>query len=312
MPTILENNTDDISILYALKIIFDKKVPILLVTFFVTFLGFQYAKNIDDIYQSSTKLAPSEETNVNQSMGSLSGVAAIAGINIPSGTSGNNVLISLERLKSLDFFEMVVRKYDLYYELEAVKGWDKKSNALIIDSDVYDIKNKKWIYEGDFESDGKPSVQEAHSNFLKNFLINYDAKTGFVTLSMKHYSPHVAKKILDIFVEEINETVRQEDISSAEYIISYLNAEILKTKNVDLKFGISALIQAQIKKIAVANSSQQYILKTISPPFASERRFSPNRLLIVVIVFILTFISMSMYFLTWQLYRNESNSVKLK
>ena len=301
MSVFSENNTDDISVIDLFKIILGKKAPILIITFFVTFLGYLYTKNIEDIYQSSTTLAPAEETNTDQSIGMLSGVASIAGINIPSSSSTNNVLISLERLKSLDFFEMVVKKYDLYFELEAVKGWDKQKNVLIIDSDFYDTQNEKWVYEGDFAIDGKPSLQEAHSKFLKNFSINYDIKTGFVTLSMKHYSPHVAKKILGIFVEEINNTVRQEDISSAEYIISYLNNESLKTKNVDLKFGISSLIQAQIKKIAIANSSPQYVLKTISPPFASERRFSPNRLLIIILVFFLTFIFMSMYFMIREL-----------
>ena len=91
MSVFSENSTDDISVIDLFKIILGKKVPILIITFFVTFLGYLYTKNIEDIYQSSTTLAPAEETNTDQSIGMLSGVASIAGINIPSGSSTNNV-----------------------------------------------------------------------------------------------------------------------------------------------------------------------------------------------------------------------------
>jgi len=125
---------------------------------------------------------------------------------------------------------------------------------------------------------------------------------------MDHFSPHVAKKILEIIIEEINETTRKEDIATAQQIISYLEEENLNTRNIDLKLGINSLIQSQIKKIAIANSSPQYVLKVISPPFAPESRFSPSRLLIVLIGFFLGAIFSSMFFIFKKIYLNQINS----
>ena len=308
MLSTVNNTEDDISLIDLYKLLWRKKIIILLSAFSFSLIGFFYIKSVEDIYQSNTLLAPSTNADSAPSMGMLSGVASIAGINLPTDSSTNNTLISLERLQSLDFFKMVVEKHDLYYELEAVKAWDKQKNVLIIDQDFYDLKENKWIYEDEFAIDGKPSIQEAHSNFLKDFSINYDVKTGFVRLSMKHYSPNVAKKILDIFVDEINNTVREEDISLAQQMISYLTNENLKTTNVDLKLGINSLIQNQIKKIAIANSTPQYVLKTISPPYSPERRYSPNRILIVLITFMIGLMVASMYFILQKIYLNELNS----
>lgn len=303
-------NQDDISLIDLYKILWKKKIYILLTSFSVAVACLFYANSLEDIYRSKTLLAPSSDSDSAPSMGMLSGVASIAGINIPSNSSANNVLISIERLKSLDFFEMVVDKHSLYYELEAVNGWNSANNTLIVNTDIYDDKKNQWISDDEFAINGRPSIQKIHANFLENFSVYYDNKNGFVSLSVDHFSPHVAKKILEIFIKEINETTRKEDISTAQQIISYLEEENLNTRNIDLKLGINSLIQSQIKKIAIANSSPQYVLKVISPPYAPESKFSPSRSLIVLIGFFLGSIFSSMFFIFYRIYLNESNSTE--
>ena len=303
-------NQDDISLIDLYKILWKKKVYILLTSFSVAVACLFYANSLEDIYRSKTLLAPSSDSDSAPSMGMLSGVASIAGINIPSSSSANNVLISIERLKSLDFFEMVVDKHSLYFELEAVNGWNSANNTLIVNTDIYDNKKNQWISDDEFAINGRPSIQKIHANFLENFSVYYDNKNGFVSLSVDHFSPHVAKKILEIFIKEINETTRKEDISTAQQIISYLEEENLNTRNIDLKLGINSLIQSQIKKIAIANSSPQYVLKVISPPYAPESKFSPSRSLIVLIGFFLGSIFSSMFFIFYRIYLNESNSTQ--
>lgn len=303
-------NQDDISLIDLYKILWKKKIYILLTSFSVAVACLFYANSLEDIYRSKTLLAPSSDSDSAPSMGMLSGVASIAGINIPSNSSANNVLISIERLKSLDFFEMVVDKHSLYFELEAVNGWNSANNTLIVNTDIYDDKKNQWISDDEFAINGRPSIQKIHANFLENFSVYYDNKNGFVSLSVDHFSPHVAKKILEIFIKEINETTRKEDISTAQQIISYLEEENLNTRNIDLKLGINSLIQSQIKKIAIANSSPQYVLKVISPPYAPESKFSPSRSLIVLIGFFLGSIFSSMFFIFYRIYLNESNSTE--
>lgn len=303
-------NQDDISLIDLYKILWKKKIYILLTSFSVAVACLFYANSLEDIYRSKTLLAPSSDSDSAPSMGMLSGVASIAGINIPSSSSANNVLISIERLKSLDFFEMVVDKHSLYFELEAVNGWNSANNTLIVNTDIYDNKKNQWISDDEFAINGRPSIQKIHANFLENFSVYYDNKNGFVSLSVDHFSPHVAKKILEIFIKEINETTRKEDISTAQQIISYLEEENLNTRNIDLKLGINSLIQSQIKKIAIANSSPQYVLKVISPPYAPESKFSPSRSLIVLIGFFLGSIFSSMFFIFYRIYLNESNSTQ--
>ena len=88
---------------------------------------------------------------------------------------------------------MVVDKHNLYYELEAVNGWNSANNTLIVNTDIYDDKKNQWISDDEFAINGRPSIQKIHTNFLENFFY-YDNKNGFVSLSVDHFSPHVAKR----------------------------------------------------------------------------------------------------------------------
>ena len=159
-------NQDDISLIDLYKILWKKKIYILLTSFSVAVACLFYANSLEDIYRSKTLLAPSSYSDSAPSMGMLSGVASIAGINIPSNSSANNVLISIERLKSLDFFEMVVDKHSLYYELEAVNGWNSANNTLIVNTNIYDDKKNQWISDDEFAINGRPSIQKIHANRL--------------------------------------------------------------------------------------------------------------------------------------------------
>ena len=308
----LSRNTDDISIIDFYKILFENKLKILIISIISSLIFFIYANSLKDIYESKALLASSSSSTSNSSLNRFSGVASLAGINLPSDSESNKLLIGLERLKSIDFFKMVMDKHDLYYEIIAVTSWDIETNSFSVNEDIYDIGNDEWISNNRFSINGKPSIQQTHSVFMNNFSVNYDGKGVFISLTMRHYSPHIAKNILEVFIKEINEVTREEDISTSIDIIEYLKEENSKTRNVDLKTGIDSLIQAQIEKIAIANSTPQYVFKVISPPYSPENKSEPNRLIIVLIGFILGSIFSSVIFILKKIFILNSSNNKIE
>ncbi len=308
----LSTNIDDISIIDLYKSLWENKKKILLISIISSLIFLLYAASLKDIYESKALLASSNSSSSNSSLNRFAGVASLAGFNLPSDSESNKLLIGLERLKSIDFFKMVMDKHDLYYEIMAVTSWDMDTNSFSVNEDIYNVSNNKWISDDIFSVNGKPSIQQAHSVFMKNFSVSYDGKGIFVSLAMKHYSPHVAKNILEVFIKEINEITREEDVSTSIDIIEYLKEENLKTRNIDLKTGIDSLIQAQIEKIAIANSTPEYLFKVISPPYSPENRSEPNRLIIVLIGFILGSIFSSMFFIITKIYiSNTANKQRI-
>jgi uncharacterized protein involved in exopolysaccharide biosynthesis len=258
------------------------------VTFLFAIISIIYSLSIKNIYQSYVVLAPT-----NQSLNNLSqykGVASLAGFSIPNSSEENKVEMALEELVSLNFFEELIFTNDLFFGLVASSGWDEEKNIFIINNKIYDSNKLIWVSKNKYAVNGKPSIQHAHKKFLNNLSIDHNTKSGFVKISFEHYSPYYAKKIIDTITSKINENSKDRDINVAKKSILYLEDEAKKTKLNDVRVGISALIQRNIETIAIANSSPEYLLTTISHPYVSESKYKPRRSLIVIFITLFGFI----------------------
>ena len=114
---------------------------------------------------------------------------------------------------------------------------------------------------------------------------------------MMHYSPYVAKDLLDLIILEINQMTQNEDIASSQNSIKFLEAEYQKIKVSDVRSGINNLIEKQLETIAVANSSPEYLFKILSPPNAPEIKSLPDRKFIVILSFLFSLFFSSSFFL---------------
>lgn len=272
-------NTDLIEVI---KIIWRKKISILFLTIGISSLSALLSLFLSDVYKSEAILAPAaddgnELSSLTDSLGGLVGLSQL-----PLMGGNNKVSEAIEIMNSLGFYENMSSKNNLFFELNASKGWNKKNNELQIDKNIYDIKNNRWVSTKEFSIDGKPSLQSAHREFLENFKITKNNRNGFITLTMEHYSPEVAKKTLDTIIEEINFSIKEKEIELAENSISYLTEEASKTLITEVKRGIYGLIESQVEKIALANSSPEYVFKILSKPISPEKKFKYSRLFIII------------------------------
>ena len=290
---------DQIDLVELFQVLWKKKFNIVIISSIVSSLAVFYSLSLPNIYRSDAILASASSSGSNLSglASQYSSVASLAGISLPSGGSSNKVSMGIEVIKSLSFFERLVAKHDIFFDLEAPFGWDRGSDTLIINPEIYDIASKKWVTKGPYVIDGKPSMQSAHRNFLSNFSINLDIKTGFIHISLMHYSPYLAKDLLDLIILEINEMTQNEDIIFAKNSIKSLEAEYLKIQITDVRAGINRLIEKQLETIAVAKASPEYLFKILSSPNSPEIKSSPDRKLIVIISFIISFSLSSIFFL---------------
>ena len=154
-------------------------------------------------------------------------------------------------------------------KISAVKGWNQSKNTLIYDTKIYDNKKNKWVSDSPFAIEGKPSVQSSHIRFLNdNFNILKDDDTGLIEISFRHFSPSVSKEILQRIISEINTTLKNNDIKTAENSISF-KKELETTNLGELKIA-NRLIAKQIEIIALANASLYYF-KILSSPTKQKK-----------------------------------------
>ena len=250
-----------------------KKNSLLVTVFLTAVLSSLFTLSLPNIYQSSATLALTEDTsgNLNSLSSQVSSLANIAGLSLTE-KKADKASIAIEIIESEDFFSQLVSDEDTFKKISAVKGWNQSKNTLIYDTKIYDNKKNKWVSDSPFAIEGKPSVQSSHIRFLNdNFNILKDDDTGLIEISFRHFSPSVSKEILQRIISEINTTLKNNDIKTAENSISFLKKELETTNLGELKIAINRLIAKQIEIIALANASPEYYFKILSSPTKPEK-----------------------------------------
>ena len=277
---------DELDILGLFSMLWDGKVWISAMTAAAAIISVLVALWLPNIYESKALLAPKSEGSsggLSRLAAQYGGLASLAGINL-SDVSGGDVskaALAQEKLKSLSFFTEHLYS-EVLVDLMAVDYWDAASGEIVIDSSVYNQSTSQWVREASFPRKAKPSAQEAHEEFLKVIALSEDEQAGFVTLSVQHESPVVAKKWADMLIDRINEEIRSEDVGEAEASISFLEAQREQTSLVSLDEVFAQLIEEQTKTIMLANASKDYVFDIIDPPVVPELKSKPSRALIFV------------------------------
>ena len=274
--------TDEMNFSDLIRIIWRGKWFIMLVTTTFAVLSVLYSLSLANVYKSEAVLTPATEKSGLNIPGQLGGLAAMAGLNLGGSGSTDNTALGLELIKSRDFIGRFVERHNLLVPLMATSGWDRGSNALLFDPELYDVQSKTWVRKVNPPFQPEPSLLEAHDAFMDNFSVSQDKLTKMIKVSLEHYSPELAAQWLSLLIKDINEEIRQRDLREAERSIVYLNKQIEETNIADVKATLFSLVEEQMKTKMLANVRSEYVFKTIDPPVVPEMKAKPMRALIVV------------------------------
>ena len=284
----LANNTVQvIDLRKLLKILWNKKLFIFIITVVFALGSMFYAISVPNKYKSEI-VVMSNSTTEDQGMlssiaGQFGGLASLAGVNLGSGTT-DKVTYALEVIKSRTFIYEFITKYDLFLPLMAAEDWERETDTFIFDSDIYDFQTKSWVREVPKPYLPKPSLEETYEEFLKkNLEIKQDKNTGMVKISIIHYSPILARYLAERIVVELNDSIKEQELIEAKNSISYLEKELLKTNVQDMRGMFYQLIEKQYQKLMLTKTRKDYVLKIVDAPIVPEMKDSPSRALICVI-----------------------------
>jgi len=154
---------------------------------------------------------------------------------------------------------------------------------VIIDNDVYDESQNEWARRSWLGEEGEPSLLESYEEFIEILQIRQEGDTGFIKLSIDHYSPAVASNWVEWLVQDINSIIMSQDVAEAEQSIKYLEEQIKSTSLSELRNMFSRLIEKQLEVVMLSEVSDEYLFKTIDPAMEPERKHRPNRALICVL-----------------------------
>jgi uncharacterized protein involved in exopolysaccharide biosynthesis len=277
------SSLDEISLKEVVSKILVKKFLVFSITIIFAISSVIFAIQSPNIYKSTSILVPTnQDDTLSAKLGNLSSLGNFAGISIPTGPTTKSQE-GIERIKSFQFFSSSFLPSVKLENIYASESWDDETNTINYDSNLYNQEKKQWVRKVSFPKKTQPSAQEAYKLYLDLLSVNQDIKTAFITISIEHHSPHIAKKWVEIIIEQLNKKMREIDQEQATKSIAYLNERAQQTNIQSIKEAISKLLENQMQTLMLASSNENYVFKTIDPPIAPEERSKPNRALICII-----------------------------
>ena len=280
-----QNQDDEIDLAELWRAIWAGKFTIIIISMIFAIASVFFALSKPDIYKASAILAPAsdESGGMGGVAGQLGGLASMAGISLGGGGGVDKTALALEILKSRSFIETFIAKHDLLIPLMASKKWDMSSDTLLLDEELYDQANKKWIREVKAPKKPEPSSWEAYEELSELIVVSQDKTTSMVNIEISFYSPNIAKQWLTWFIQDINEYMREQDQIEAKASIEYLTEQLVNIKVATMETVFYQLIEEQTKNMMLTMVKKEYVLKTIDPAQVPDTKDKPKRALIVVL-----------------------------
>jgi hypothetical protein len=247
-------------------------------------LSFFQEQILPNIYKSEALLSPvTSQKGLAGAVQNFSGLASLAGINLPSEGTDSNAGKALEKVGSLSFFQEQILPNIFVPDLLAVESWSRGENLINYDNEIFDSETGSWTREVAAYQNPEPSIQESFRAFGEHIGINKDLKTGFIKLSVKHQSPYVAQTWAELIVSKINAFYKEKDKEEAVASVRYLNTQIAQTNYAEIREVISQLLQQQTQKLTLIEANDYYVFEYIDPPAVMERKAEPMRAMICII-----------------------------
>jgi len=269
-----------------------------LVRFVVAFaiLGVVLSLRLPNQYRSEAIMKPvAAETGSLMGGGLLSQVGALAGVNLDTGHE--NATLAVETLKSRPFLVDFARRHGLVPALMAATRWEPASGQLMLDAEVYDTRQRRWLRAPKPPRTSEPTDDEIYDRFRQILSADLDAESGLVKVSITFFSPQLAQRWLTEMLADLNEGLRRREISIRERSIEYLTEKIKLNEISSLDDQLADLLKSEIRDHMLAEVRKEYALETVAAPYQPLMKSGPNRALICMVAVLVGGIIGALYLL---------------
>ena len=283
------DSEEEIDLKELWNVIWQGKWIIVGVTSIIAIASIIYTLSLSNEYKSTAILAPAAQSGsaggLAKLAGQFGGLASLAGVNLGGGAGEDKTSIAIELIKTWGFQEKFIEDQGIQAEVFAATGWNRITNELSYDNDLYNPDTNQWVREFDSSigETAEPSSWELYEEFSKRVSVSQDKNSGLVNISVEFYSPYLAKHWTEELVKAINLHLKMQDRKEAQKSISFLKKQVESTNIAGMQSVFYQLIEEQTKKLMLAEVSEEYVFKTISEAKSSEKKSKPNRAIMIIL-----------------------------
>jgi uncharacterized protein involved in exopolysaccharide biosynthesis len=271
---------DEINLLDLFMVLVRRKWLIISIVFLTSVAAVAVSLLMKNIYRSETTIIPREEEKTPSSVltSALGGLGSMVAGELGLGGAG-----SLEKLevvfRSRRLAQRAIEKYALMPVLFPDE-WDESTKKW---------KTKKWFGLADMNP---PTVQDAMIKISEDWLaVTSDSTKGTLKASFDHRGPETARKIVDYFLIEMSEMMREVVLRDAAENIRFLTEQLDKTTDPLLRIKVCESLAREIEKDTFARAQKYYGFYVADPPLAPDRdkQAKPKRALIFILSILVAF-----------------------
>lgn len=257
---------DEINLLDLFIVLLKHKWLIIGMVSFIGVTAVIVSLALPNIYRSQATIVPREQEKsaASSALSALGGLGGIAGDLVGLGGGGDVEKFEVV-LNSRELTKRVVKKHKLLPRLF---------------KDKWDPAKDKW------REDPAPTIQDAYKQITGSMLtVSRDRKTDVLTLQFDHEDPEFARDMVDHYLTELSESLREETLKDARENKRFLTKQLESISDVLLKEKISSLLAAEIEKETFAQAQKYYSFIVLDPPIVSDpdKKVKPKRSLICIL-----------------------------
>ena len=172
----------------------------------------------------------------------------------------------------------------------------------------WNTEKKTWITT---ESGQHPTLWSAYRVINGILTVSTDRKSGLTTVALEREDPEQAASWLKLFIETLNNHLKEQAIKEAEANIDYMNKLIQETPLLEMRQTLYAVIAEQTKQIMFAKAQQYFAFKIIDPPEVPDKKHKPKRSMIVTLsTFVAAFMAIFLAFFLEYLQKQRQDELK--
>lgn len=252
-------------------------------------LGYFYLHNATRLYTMQALVMPVESDSKVPNLGGLSNLAGLAGISIPTGSSGD--FKAFEKL--------------LYSEELAQRLLDKTTLAKVIFHDEWDEEKSGWqepkkgalglllgqvkrsLTGSEVMAYRAPDAARLADYFDDELKVSSDRDSGYLTISIDHEDPKVGMDLIKWLIAETDGILRETYLADSTEIMESYSQKLARAQSAELREVLAQVIGEEERKQILALEGSHYTARILRGPTASLNPTSPKSSLVLALALVL-------------------------
>lgn len=240
-------------------VLFKRRLIVIICVAASMVIGFMIGAFITPQFTATATAVPAvDDTAQGSAAGALSGLSFLTG---HSTTSRKDTAVALLDART------------------TLQNFIVQNNLLpVLFQNRWDAETGKW-------KDGAkpPTLEDGYLTLKAHVKIEQDTVAGLIKLNVTWRNSDIAARWCNGLMKVTNDTMQSNAVQRSDRMISYLNPELDRIQNQEVRTNVASLIQEQIKAKVLAKSNNNYALEVIDPALPTTAKSSLGKGVLTVI-----------------------------